>query len=64
MTDEERTQQQQDADLLGDLAEDLELNGEAGDMVRGGVNLVSKQVSQPQPNLLSKQVQTDLLSKH
>jgi len=36
MTGDEMARQQHDADLLEDLAEDLELDAEAGDGVRGG----------------------------
>jgi hypothetical protein len=38
MTGDEMARQQHDADLLEDLAEDLELDGEAGDGVRGGAS--------------------------
>ena len=57
MTGDEMARKQHDADaLLEDLAEDLELDGEAGDGVRGGASAPSDALSKA--SLLTK-VSTD-----
>jgi len=69
MTGDEMAQQQHDAELLEDLAEDLELDGEAGDGVRGGASadalskssLLSKVSPQTSASPASKTASADLL---
>jgi hypothetical protein len=69
MTGDEMARQQHDAELLEDLAEDLELDGEAGDGVRGGAStdalsktsLLQKGSPQTSASPVSKTASADLL---